>query len=234
MRRSLVSFDLDGTLVDLRAVYVVAHQFAARKVLRRELDEAQVLQLMQTGMPIKAHMALLDQAVADQLVEVFVDRYRIEREGLVQPFPGMLELVRALRGDGVPIAVVTSKLRDDALVELSATGLLDEIDVLVGFEDTEAHKPAPTPHLAALEAVGAADGVGVGDLPTDIVSARAAGLAAVAVSWGYGSRVALLEAGAECICDNAAELEREVRARLAPARSSADKEPASERWRPTR
>jgi len=35
----------------------------------------------------------LDQAAADQLVEVFVDRYRIEREGLARPFPGMLELV---------------------------------------------------------------------------------------------------------------------------------------------
>lgn len=187
---------------------------AALKVLGRELDEARVLELMETGMPIRAHMALLDEPSADRLVEVFVECYRRDRIGLVRPFPGMLEIVGYLRDAGVGVAVVTSKLRDDALAELAATGFLDRTDVVVAFEDTQVHKPDPAPHLAALRALGANGGVGVGDLPTDIKSARAAGLTAIGVSWGYGVASSLLEAGAACVCDAAEQLEAELQEQL--------------------
>jgi pyrophosphatase PpaX len=88
-------------------VYVHAHQLAAWEVLGRELEEARVLELMETGMPIRAHMALLDEQAADRLVAAFVECYRREREGLVRPFPGMLELVGRLRESGLGVAVVT-------------------------------------------------------------------------------------------------------------------------------
>jgi pyrophosphatase PpaX len=208
------TFDLDGTLVDLRDVYVRAHQLAAREVLSRELEEARVLELMGTGMPIRAHMALLDEAAADRLVEVFVDRYRVEREGLARSFPGVEQMLTGLRADGVRVAVVTSKLRADASAELLATGIDKHVDALVAFEDTTEHKPHPEPHIRALTALSARGGVGVGDLPTDIASARAAGLTAIGVSWGYGRPDALLEAGATFVCTSAVELERQVRCQL--------------------
>jgi len=187
---------------------------AAEEVLNIELEEARVLELMETGMPIRAHMALLDEPSTDRLVEVFVERYRQEREDLARPFPGMLALVGYVRDAGVGVAVVTSKLRADALAELATTGFGDLVDVVVAFEDTQVHKPDPAPQLAALRAVGASGGVGVGDLPTDIRSARAAGLRAVGVSWGYGSAASLLEAGAASVCDTVAQLESEVREQL--------------------
>lgn len=183
-------------------------------MLSQELEEARVLELMETGMPIRAHMALLDEPSADRLVEVFVERYRREREDLARPFPGMLELVRGVRDAGVGVAVVTSKLRADALAELATAGFGDRIDAVIAFEDTQVHKPDPAPQLAALEALGASGGVGVGDLPTDIKSARAAGLLAVGVSWGYGSVASLLEAGAARVCDTVAQLESEIREQL--------------------
>ncbi len=88
------------------------------------------------------------------------------------------------------------------------------VDSVVAFEDTESHKPDPAPQLTALRAVGARKGVGVGDLPTDIESARAAGLAAIGVSWGYGSPSSLLAVGAACVCDTAEQLESELCQRL--------------------
>ena len=206
MAGAAVAFDLDGTLVDLRAVYVRAHQRTAEEVLSVELEESRVLELMRTGMPIRAHMALLDEAAADRLVEVFVERYRREREGLARAFPDIPELLASLRRTGVPIAVVTSKLREDARAELSATGLDSEIDVLVAFEDTKDHKPHPAPHLEALRRLGATAGVGVGDLPGDVASARDAGLEPIGVGWGYGAAAELLAAGASCVCETVAEL----------------------------
>jgi len=63
--------------------------------------------------------------------------------------------------------------------------------------------------------VDATAGIGVGDLPTDITSARAAGLTAIGVAWGYGAAGPLLAAGAACVCETAEQLERELRERLA-------------------
>jgi pyrophosphatase PpaX len=212
--RSAVTFDLDGTLVDLRAVYVRAYQIAVRDVIGRDLDEASVFELMAAGTPIRSTMALLDDSAADRLVEVFVERYRLEREGFAMPFPGIGDLIADLGATGVGVAVVTSKLRADALAELESTGLLNSVHALIAFEDTDAHKPDPAPQLAALRAVAADSGVGVGDLPSDVVSARAAGLTSIGVTWGYGTRDALVQAGASCICQTAGELARALRVRL--------------------
>jgi pyrophosphatase PpaX len=175
-------------------------------VLSIELDEARVAELMATGMPIRTHMAHLDEAAADLLVESFVAHYRREREGLAQPFPGVRALLRDLREQGTRVAVVTSKLREDSIAELAATGLDESVELVIAFEDTDEHKPAATPHLEALRRLGAEGGVGVGDLPNDVLSARAAGLGALAVSWGYGDPAALREAGAESVCDTIEEL----------------------------
>lgn len=209
-----VVFDLDGTLVDLRAVYVLAHQLTAREVLAIELDEARILELMAAGSPIREHMAHLDEEAADRLVEVFVERYRQQRADLAQPFAGVDELLACLRDRDIRIAVVTSKLRDDAVPELAATRLEEYVEVLVTFEDTNQHKPSPAPQLEALRRLGASGGVGVGDLPSDIASARAAGLRALGVSWGYGSVQGLREAGAERVCETAADLEKAIQERL--------------------
>ncbi len=60
------------------------------------------------------------------------------------------------------------------------------MDVVIGAEDTERHKPDPDPVLEALRRLGvdAADAAYVGDSPFDIRAAKAAGVHAVAVGWG--------------------------------------------------
>ena len=171
-----------------------------------ELEEARILALMATGKPIRAHMAALDETAGDRLVDVFVERYREVRQGAARPFPGVTRLLRRLRARGMPIAVVTSKLREDAVAELASTGLDRLVDTVIAFEDTDEHKPDAAPHLAALRRLGARGGVGVGDLPTDIQSAQAAGLRTLGVAWGYSSANVLLAAGADRVCKTAAEL----------------------------
>ena len=62
----------------------------------------------------------------------------------------------------------------------------ETIELLVGWEDTERHKPYPDPILKALERldVTADQAAYVGDSPFDVGAAKAAGVFAVAVGWG--------------------------------------------------
>jgi phosphoglycolate phosphatase-like HAD superfamily hydrolase len=209
-----VLFDLDGTLVDLRQVYLTCHRLAAAEVLGIELADDRVLELMATGAPIRTHMAAISVEHAERLVECFVGHYRVQRAALARPFPGLVDLLRTLKEAGIAVAVVTSKLRADALAELASTALAEHVATVVAFEDVTEHKPSPAPQLEALRRLHCGPGIGVGDLPTDVASARAAGLPALAVTWGYGDRRALADAGAERVCATPDELREAITALL--------------------
>ena len=65
------------------------------------------------------------------------------------------------------------------------------------MEDTDLHKPNPEPLLLALQKLGvSADScVYIGDAVVDVLAAKAAGMASIAVTWGAGDRADLLAAG---------------------------------------
>ena len=95
-----ILFDLDGTLVDMRALYLSANQLATKDVLGIELSGDEIHELMATGLPLHAAMRSIDENSADRLVDVFVRHYRRERANLLRAFPGMIELLTTLRSQG--------------------------------------------------------------------------------------------------------------------------------------
>ena len=64
-------------------------------------------------------------------------------------------------------------------------------------------KPAPDTVLAAMEALGVTkeETVYVGDSEVDVMTARAAGVPCISVTWGFRDRDVLEEAGAETFAD---------------------------------
>ena len=81
---------------------------------------------------------------------------------------------------------MTAKRRRRSSSRSAVPALRETIDVVIGAEDTERHKPDPDPVQEALRRLGAepADAAYVGDSPFDIRAAKAAGAFAVAVGWG--------------------------------------------------
>ena len=80
----------------------------------------------------------------------------------------------------------------------------------MGESETVRRKPNPDAVLAAVKQMGltVADCVYIGDTEVDLATARNAGMACIAVSWGFRSRAQLLAAGATQIADTAEELEK--------------------------
>ncbi len=127
-----------------------------------------------------------DAALAAELVRVYRERYFAASAREVAAFPGVIETLTALRARGVRLAVVTSKLRTGATMELERAELAALMDAVIGSEDVQQHKPHPEPLLAALALLGEppAAAVMVGDTPADLLAARAAGVRAAAALWG--------------------------------------------------
>jgi pyrophosphatase PpaX len=79
---------------------------------------------------------------------------------------------------------------------LMFTGLRETIDLVIGMENTERHKPDPEPVHAALRALGypPSEAVFLGDSPHDIAAGNAAGVISVAAEWGPFSAAELDDA----------------------------------------
>ncbi|MCM2388368.1 HAD family hydrolase [Streptomyces albipurpureus] len=100
------------------------------------------------------------------------------------PVPGADVLVKKLHAEGVPMAVVTSGLREHARALLDLVGGAGLFTAVITAEDVTQGKPHPEGFLAGCAALGVepARAVAFEDAPAGIAAAKAAGLACVALT----------------------------------------------------
>jgi beta-phosphoglucomutase len=195
-----VLFDFDGTLADTENVHVAAWQRTLARMgweltdeaaaRAAEIDDRYFLQELFGRRKIEG--ADIDGwiRVKQELAETMLaDAPRL--------YPGVVELVAALRKEDVRLAVVTTTWRRNVEVVLGASGLAGAFELIVAKEDVAAVKPSPDAYDLALRRleVPASGAVALEDSPTGLASARAAGIEAVAVGhrrregeWSDGHR----------------------------------------------
>lgn len=135
---------------------------------------------------------------------------RILREDGVQPYPGSLRLLDALRDAGTPVSVVSSS--KNAREVLAAAGILDRFPVIVdgvlAERDHLASKPAPDVFAEGVRLMGLDAGrtAAVEDALSGVASASAAGCGlVVGVDRGVGG-ADLVAAGADIVVKDLEEL----------------------------
>jgi phosphoglycolate phosphatase len=127
--------------------------------------------------------ALRDSALQQRYLDRYAEHLAVE----TQLFPHLDTLLAALEDAAVPWGVVTNKpmYLTDPLME--ALGLHRRSACTVSGDTLAERKPHPRPILFALEQLSAdpAWSIYIGDARRDIESGRAAGIATVAVRYGY-------------------------------------------------
>ena len=207
MRFETVLFDLDGTVVDSGAIILASMRHATREVLGREYSDEELLQTV-GGPGLEAQM----RALAPDQVELLVDVYRAHNEPLhdeLQACAGMEDVLVRLRDEGRRLGVVTAKRRATVELAFARVPLGHLFETIVGGDETERHKPDPEPLLLAAARMRAepAQTAYVGDSPFDVRAAKAAGMHAVAVTWGrIHERERLEREEPDAIVDSAEEL----------------------------
>jgi pyrophosphatase PpaX len=207
VRFPTVLFDLDGTVVDSGAIILASMRYATREVLGRDYSDEELMQAV-GGPGLEAQM----HALAPEHVERLVDVYRAHNIPLhdeLEACAGMEDVLVRLYEEGRRLGVVTAKRRDTAQLAFDRVGLGHLFEAVVGGDETERHKPDPEPLLLGAERLGAdpTETAYVGDSPFDVRAAKAAGMFAVAVTWGRIHDRARLEAEEpDAIVDTAEEL----------------------------
>ena len=127
----------------------------------------------------------------------------------VPMFPGVKDTIIRLHASGRLVTIASSRLRGSLTAFVDEMGLAPYIPYILSVSDVERAKPAPDMVLKTLEEyrLSPCEAVVVGDTSFDIRMAHAAGVKAVGVTYGNGSRESLAEARADWLIDGFSELE---------------------------
>ncbi len=203
-----VLFDLDGTLLDTHDLILESMQHAVREVLREEIPPARLM--AKVGQPLSTQMwdFTKDQGLHDELLRVYRAYNAVKHDGMVRPFEGVEDTLSALRAEGLPLGVVTSKRHEAAMQGLQLFGLDAYLDCMIGSDDWPEHKPDPGPVVRGAELLGleAETCMYVGDSPYDIQAGNGAGCTTAAALWGMFPEAVLRAERPDHVCTGICEV----------------------------
>jgi len=202
----LFIFDLDGTLADSKDDIKAAINHALKSFGMKTLTDAEIREVVGNGITrLFKNMTGKSEEEKYETIRTYIEYLESHLLDTTAPFPGVIETLSSIAKRK---AVVTNKLVRMAERVVTALGMADHIDLIVGSDSTPRMKPDPAPIHLALERleVSPERTVMVGDTVDDILSAKAAGVISCGVSYGFGQREDLKDAGAEIFIDSFSDL----------------------------
>ena len=205
--KKTILFDLDGTLTDSGEGIINCATLALRHFGLPIPSYADMRTFV--GPPLRDSFIRFgvpaDQA--DEAIQVYRSRYIPTGMFENTPYPGIRELLEKLRAEGYTLYVATSKPEEMSVTILEKFDLAKYFHRICGasIDSSRSTKDAVIAYL--LESSGAKeDMVMVGDTKYDILGAKAHGIPAIGVGWGYGKVEEMEEAGAVGIAETMDEL----------------------------
>ncbi len=212
MTSAAAIFDLDGTLLDtLEDIAITANEILAALGFPvfetdryRQFVGNGVEKLFQRCLPTRA----LSPQMLNTCVQKFKPVYEAHYRDHSRPYPGIMEMLDALRGMEIPFAVLSNK--PDAFTKQMVKEFFPEIEfkAVLGARFGVPHKPSPVAALEIAERLG----MGprqisfLGDSNVDIETANRATMHSVGALWGFRDEEELKNAGAMSLIQTPGEM----------------------------
>ena len=200
-----ILFDLDGTLLNTIDDLADAGNWVCAQHGWPTFTVEQFKHMVGNGIPKLVERfspadARSPERLAATLAE-FTARYDAHKEDKTAPYPGIPELLDALKAEGIQTAVFSNKadpLCGKILAHYFGTG---RFELVRGSRPNVPTKPDPTGVYALMRGLGAeaASTLFVGDSDVDILTGHNAGLPARGALWGFRGEAELTAAGADAL-----------------------------------
>ena len=209
-RFTALVFDLDGTLIDSvpQVAWAMNRVFAEDGLALVSLDEVRAA----VGFGARA---MFDKTLAsrrtdvniDEMIRRYIAAYQEDPAVETVVYDEVREVLTEFSASGVLMGVCTNKPSRITDAVLRALDLDRFFGLVVAADDTPFMKPDGRHVLAVLDAlmVDTERAVLVGDSETDVSAGQSAGLATVAVTYGY-CHVPFAELGADVLIDTFGKL----------------------------
>ena len=211
--------DLDGTLIDSVKDLTVALQLALADVGKPKVDESEVRLWVGNGaaMLVKRGLArsfapesvnavdpVLHQACLDRFLHHYGECCALH----TVIYDGVLDAIARWQSQDIKLAIVTNKPITYTLRIIEGLGLAGAFDLVLGGDSLPEKKPSAFPLTHCIEAlkVDKSQTVMVGDSRTDILSARAADVPIICVSYGYNHGNSITAENPDFVVDSLAQI----------------------------
>ena len=179
-----IIYDIDGTLLNT----VDQNMYPLIRIIKEELDEDWTFEQVVPFTAQPGLKTIADLGIADvEGVYARWVRYVNEYGPGAVAYDGIEALLEFVREKGIRQAVVSSKRRRQYGIDMVQRSGFDRyMDTAVLCEDTDRHKPDPTPLFECLRRLGLEpeEALYMGDARGDMTAARAAGMDFAYASWG--------------------------------------------------
>ena len=211
-QKKLLIFDLDGTISDTLPSIAEAVNLCARHFGYPEKSNDEVRRAVGNGVGVLLRQTMPEDVVNDperfaEVKKYFAECYEQTQSRLNTCYDGMLDALHELYNRGYTLAVLSNK--PDKLVQMIIKNIFPDgiISLCAGQTDLP-RKPDPTVPLAFAEHFGVSpeSTYFIGDSEVDVLTARNAGMIAVAVSWGFRGRDILEASSPDALIDTREEL----------------------------
>lgn len=212
MNTRLVIFDLDGTLLNTIGDLAEAanHMLALRKLPQH--DYATYCTFVGNGIMRLVERALPEELRTTEYVAAarqdFLDYYIDHIDQKTIPYAGIAALLSALQECGIRLAVASNKFQAGTEKLIHSYFPNIRFEAIFGQRPDVPLKPDPAvvEEILTLTGIDREEVLYVGDSGVDMLTAHAAGVRSIGVSWGFRSRQELEESRADCIVDCAEEI----------------------------
>jgi phosphoglycolate phosphatase len=196
MAEPIVVFDLDGTLIDTAPDLLDSLNGCLDTAGLRRTDPAELRRFIGFGGRVmierafEAHGRPLADGQLDRLYAKSIEDYFAGIPGKSAPYPGVVAALDRLSASGYRLAICTNKMERHSKLLIDALGLTERFAAICGQDTFPYRKPDPRHLFGTIEAAGGdvERALMIGDSRTDVDTAKAAGIAVVAVDFGYSDQ----------------------------------------------
>ncbi|MFP5220756.1 MAG: HAD family hydrolase [Acidobacteriota bacterium] len=205
-----VIFDLDGTLLNTLEDLADAGNATLKAFGYPEHPVESYKQFVGdgVGMLVRRAMPAEHMDAYPRVLERMREEYAKHLDCKTKPYPGIMQLLKALASQGIALCVLSNKPEQFCQANMIQFFGGVRWAAIVGESAAIPRKPDPAGALAIAKRLGLApeEFMFVGDSPMDVACALNAGMTPVGVTWGFRGRDTMEEAGAKLFIDKPEEL----------------------------
>jgi len=194
-QKTVLLFDLDGTLVDSAPDLALALNKTLRDLQLCEYDEPTIRRWVGNGAKVLIERALectsnsneSNTALVNDALAIFIRHYQNSLCINSALYSDVKEGLLTLKASGFRLAIITNKAEAFIRPILVGLGIGGLFEILIGGDTLAEKKPHPAPLNYALQQlkVPAEQCLMIGDSKNDILAAKAANIASVGLTYGY-------------------------------------------------
>lgn len=204
-----IIFDLDGTLSDSKEGITKSVQYALKKVGIIE-DNLENLEHFVGPPMVEQYMKTygMSKERAFETLDYYRERYTPIGIYETKRYPGVLEILLALKENGLKIGMATSKPEGMAIEVAKYLEIFDYFDIICG---ADLHGPKQSKEDVLNKVFDNTDfvkdeSVLIGDTRFDIEGANKVGIDSIGVLWGMGTKEEMLDEGAKAVFEDYKEV----------------------------